>query len=71
MAGSTSTASQVGPSRSAKRAAGASGSAAWIAREVQIMQPSITSSPSAFAAAASASASVSPPALSSLILTIS
>ncbi len=59
------------PSRSAKRASGARGSAAAIPREVQSIQPSIRSNPCRSASPARASASVRPPVLSSLILIIS
>lgn len=44
-AGSASTASQVGPSRSTKRACGTSGNAARMAREVHSIQPSMMPKP--------------------------
>ena len=64
-------ASSSGPSRSTKRACGASSIAGAIASEVATMQPIMISKPSACAASAIASASVSPPVLSSLMLTAS
>ena len=63
--------SRSGPSRSTKRAVCASSIAGAIASDVATMQPTMIVKFCRCASAAMASASVSPPALSSLILTAS
>src|SRR5690606_11246487 len=69
MASGRSMASKIGPSRSTHAARWARAKAGRIASEVESIQPTISFNPAFSAASAILIASVSPPALSSLIFT--